>query len=462
MQFGISYISSVLKSKGHNTKLLVLGSNNYRNSEKLLEEVIEEFSPRLICYTAVYSQYRFIEKIAQLAKKKWPDKYHVLGGVHSTLQTDEVMAGPFDAVCIGEGEYPMLEMCSQLESDIDPHGISNLWIRSSDGSVERNPTRNFVQDLDQLPFPDREMWKPWLNENTEGELVILCGRGCPYDCTYCSNHAIRKISNGKYVRLRSIENIVCEVSYLYENFSQRSIYFEIETISANKKWLFDLCDRLEEFNSKIDQPFSFGCNFRIVPNSIDESIFKALGKANFKIINIGLESGSEKIRREVLKRNYSNEDFLKVVSLARKYGIKVYVFNMIGLPDEKLEDHKETVWLNHQCQPDGHYTGIFYPYPGTELYNHCINRGYLKENLDIKLERRQPVIESPDFTKKEILKAYYLFNYHVYKGKKPIIEVIFRVLKVVVESNPATNFLFYFLIKIPFLKSIRSRFSRNL
>ena len=192
VQFGISYISSLLKANGHQTSLLVLGSSHYNDSAKQVETCINSFNPGLVCFTAVYSQYHFIENIARFVKNRWPDKYLLIGGVHATLQPDEVVSGPFDAVCIGEGEYPTLELCHQLESQEQPHGIANLWFKSLDGSLEKNPPRDFLQDLDILPLPDREMWKPWIEFRNDDEITLLGGRGCPYDCTYCSNLSLSK------------------------------------------------------------------------------------------------------------------------------------------------------------------------------------------------------------------------------------------------------------------------------
>jgi len=461
VQFGISYISSTLKAHGHQTQLLVLGDNLWKASENLLRNTMEEFDPRLVCFTAVYSQYAFIEKIAALTKNQWPDKFLIIGGVHATLQPDDVIGGPFDAICIGEGEYPTVELCDQLESHIEPHGIANLWIKSPTGNIERNEPRVFLEDLDQLPFPDREMWKPWMKEQLGGELALLLGRGCPYDCTYCSNLALRNVANGKYVRMRSPENILQEVAFLHKLYPHRRMYFEVETIAMNKNWLIELCSLLKTFNSTISQAISFGCNIRISPRIKDESLFDALKNANFYKLNIGLESGSKKIRRDVLKRIYSNEDFLEIVSLARKHGLKIFVYNMIGLPEESLDDHKETVLLNRLCQPDGHYTGIFYPYPGTELYNVCIEQGLIKGTLDVQNERRRPVIELPKFSTTQIRRAYTWFDYHVYRGYKPIWKILILVIMVKVRSNSVTNLLFRKIVQLPVLRYFRAKFLGN-
>ncbi|MCY2990062.1 MAG: radical SAM protein [Planctomycetota bacterium] len=461
IQFGISYISAVLKAEGHETQLLVLGSNQWEASAKPVRTCLEEFTPRLICFTATCSQYAFIERIAGLIRRQWPDKYLAIGGPHATLQPDAVMAGPFDALCLGEGEYPTAELCRQLEHQQVPSGIANLWIRSPQGTVERNEPREFIQDLDQLPFPDRDMWRSWMREQPEGELAVLLGRGCPYDCTYCSNHALRKVAPGRYVRMRSPGNILQEVAFLHRNVPHERIYLEVETIALNKAWTIELCSRLAAFNSTLPHAISYGCNFRISLQSIDGDLFAAFEKANFYKINIGLESGSERIRRDVLKRNYSNDDFLRAVALARQHGLKVYVFNMIGLPGESRRDHEETVFLNRRCQPEGHYTGIFYPYPGTELHTMCLQQGLLREPLDTRMERKQPALDLPGFSKRQIRSAYAWFNYRVYKGHKPLWKILMQVLLVRIRSHPTANLLFRRLVQLPGLRQLRAKLARG-
>lgn len=462
IQFGVSYISSILKANGHQTQLVVLGSNNHwRNNIKTLNTFMGEFSPHLICVTAVASQYPFVKKITGVIKSQWPDKYLVIGGVHATLNPSEVISDYFDAVCVGEGEYPILELCRQIEANTIPHGISNLWIKSPDGRIEKNPPRPFIQDIDSLPFPDRTIWMSWIKEQRGSELSVLLGRGCPYGCTYCCNHVLKKVAPGKYVRFRSPENIIKEVAFLHATYpTQSRIYFEVESIALNKAWLMEFCKQLETFNATIDNFISYGCNFRISPQSIDENIFLALKKAHFYKINIGLESGSERIRREILKRDYSNKDFLDVTAMARKVGLKIFVFNIIGLPGETYDDYMETVSLNRQCQPDMHYTGIFFPYPGTELYNRCIREGFINLPIDYRLERKQPVMDFPDFSKSQIQKAYTWFIYRVYKGYKPLWWVLMQTVMTKVRCSITLNFLFRRIVQWPVCNYLWGKLTR--
>ena len=211
IHIGISYVSACLKARGHSTRLVVLGSETESRSLAALEAAVAEFDPQLVGFTAVSTQFPFISAAAARLKQRWPGKFLVLGGVHASLRPEEAMQGAFDAVCIGEGESPTAELGEQLAAGRAPQGIPNLWIRQPDGSVERNPTRDFVPDLEQLPFPDREMWHDWVMAKRLTQQVILPSRGCPYNCSYCSNHALRKLAGGKYVRLRQPASIVQEL-----------------------------------------------------------------------------------------------------------------------------------------------------------------------------------------------------------------------------------------------------------
>ena len=365
MHLGISYISSFLKSHGHQTKLIVLSKVTGRKNINIIDEYLGKYYPKLICFTAVATEYQFIANIAKYIKSRYPDIYLLVGGPHASLNPSEVLLDDFDAICINEGENPVLELVSLMEKGLPLSGISNLLIKHG-SEIEKNPVRPFIHDLDSLPFPDREMWQEWTEERPGAKYTVLLGRGCPFQCTYCCNHVFAKLAPGAYVRFRSPDNILEEIKEIATRFpTKKEIYLEIESFGINKEWAIELCSKLEHFNATLNQPLAFGVNLRITPNADLESVFAACKKSNFKFVNIGLESGSERVRREILKRNYSNEDIISAVALARKYGLKITLFNMVGIPGETIADFKETVKINRLCFPDAQWISIFYPYPGT-------------------------------------------------------------------------------------------------
>jgi anaerobic magnesium-protoporphyrin IX monomethyl ester cyclase len=431
MQFGISYISSILKEKGHETRLVV----PTRESDAAVFEYIRDFNPGLICFTSVYTVFDLISEVARRVKKRHPDIFLAVGGPHASLRPDECLEGAFDAVCVGEGEYATLELVEQLESGRSPRGIPNLYIKR-DGGVERNPTRPFLEDIEALPFPDREMWLPWV-ANPLSRPSVLAGRGCPFQCTYCCNHALRRLADGKYVRLRSPENIAEEISSIKKvYYLLQEMYLEVETLGADSEWALELCSLLEDINDQYDVPISYGTNLRVTPNTDYEKLFAALKKSNFDFVNIGLESGSERVRREILKRRYSNRDVMNAVEAARRHGIRVGFYNLIGLPGETKEDFRETVRMNRVCKPDWYLLSAFFPYPGTELHETSLELGLIHEDLDRKLERRRPVLDQPQFTKRQVRRRLtwspLLFN----AGIRPAGEIVRRLFLGKIYSSP--------------------------
>jgi len=448
IQFGISYISSILKKCGHRTKLIVLSRMLGGKNKKIIIERIEAFSPKLICFTAVCTEYRFIVKMAKYIKKLYPGIFLLAGGPHVSLNPEETLRDGFNALCIGEGEYPTLELVSQLEKNIFPSGISNLWIRRA-SEIEKNPTRPFLRNLDTLPFPDKEMWQEWIEKKPDSGHSVLLGRGCPFRCTYCCNHALRKLADGAYVRFRSSDNIIEEIKDLAVKFpEERNFYLEVETIGADKKWIVELCSKLENLNATFKKAPAYRTNLRITSNLDVDTLFAAFKKGNIKTVNIGLESGSERIRKEILKRDYTNQDVINTVAIARRYGIKVYFYNLIGVPGETMKDFKETVKINRVCLPDKTFNHIFFPYPGTELYTLCRQQSLLPKSIDTDLERCKAVLNLPGFTKKEIQDGFVWFDYNVYRNHKPLLEILPKILISKIRSN---SYLHSFYRKLTFL-----------
>ncbi|MCP4604251.1 MAG: B12-binding domain-containing radical SAM protein [Proteobacteria bacterium] len=462
IHMGISYISAFLKTSGHDTKLVVLGSELGKKGVNTLTNEVQRFNPGLICFTAVWSQYHFIVKIAEHIKRKFPSIYAIIGGPHTSLSPEEVINGPFDAICISEGELATASLAKQLSSKKTPTGIANLWIKRPDGSVEKNSPRPFIEDLDSLPLPDRGMWNRWIKPQMNSRASVLLGRGCPYGCTYCSNHALRKLSKGKYVRQRSPDAIVAEIEQLSASHTfGDKIYLEVETLTSNVDWTISLCNRLTELNTTRRTPFAFGANYRISHRTNHRQLFAAMKKANFTTINIGLESGSERIRSQVLKRKYSNEDFLEAVSIAREFGLKVVIFNLIGVPEETCEDHLETVRLNQLARPDYVYTSIFIPYPGTELYQICLEKGYIDDEVNARQERSRATVNLPGFSRRQIQMAYLLFEYRIFRDTKPLYLRLMKTAVACIKTDPKAYLLFRKSMQLPVLRNLRARFGRN-
>ncbi len=239
--FGISYIASSLQKAGHTVSVLVFTPD--QDIIRVIDDFIDRENPAMFCLTSVSSQFPMVVRIAEIIKKKHKAIFILLGGVHATLNPQSSISIPwFDAICIGEGEHAVTELADKLEKGKMVSGIDNLWIKSK-GNIEKNRIAGFIEDLDSIPVIDRSMWYPWIVD-INSRPSVLVGRGCPNKCTYCSNHALSKISCGTYVRFRTPESIVREIRKIIgENPAIREIYLEVETLSVNLKYAYSLLEK---------------------------------------------------------------------------------------------------------------------------------------------------------------------------------------------------------------------------
>ncbi len=286
------------------------------------------------------------------------------------------------------------------------------------------------------------MWDKWVADKVRMPSILI-GRGCPHKCTYCSNHAIAKVSNGKYVRFRSPENVVNELNEIVKHYpSVNSVYLEVETFGANLEYMYNMCDHLKRFLSNLGRSISFGVNIAITRKVVNNrELLRKLKSANFSYINIGLESGSERIRNEILKRpKYSNNDIISFCKLAKKYKIKINLFVLLAIPGETKRDFKETIAIVRGCNPEHVFLSIFYPYPGTDLYRTAKKMKIISDGMiDPQLERKKAVLDLPGFSKKQIQLEYLLFPYKAYKGRKPISKILANILRTYIGMNPKVN-----------------------
>jgi radical SAM superfamily enzyme YgiQ (UPF0313 family) len=423
IHFGLATIATVLKVAGHNVSLQVFTPKT--PLEDTLRTIIEELKPKLFCFTAVSTQFPIVSRIAAQVKKLDPSIYVIVGGAHPSLAPEESLACPdIDGICIGEGETGILVLASQLEAGQQPHMVPNFWLKQLEkGIKEKNSRIPFLDDLDRLPFIDRELWRRWIKQPTH-QAAVLLGRGCPNHCTYCSNHALKRLASGRYVRFRSPNNVLDEIFEIVQDPLINHIYLEIETITANLEYCYKLCRKLTAFNHNRQDPikFSLNCSFtsKLANNSQTVNhFFSALKEANVVTLKLGLESGSERIRNEVLKRpKYSNEEIISFCKQANHYGIGISTYLLIGLPEETPDDFRKTVEVTRECAPEMTDLSIFYPYPGTALYLKAQKENFFNpSNLDHKHERHFVALNLSGFPKRNILREFILINYKVFRGR---------------------------------------------
>ncbi|MDH5509010.1 MAG: B12-binding domain-containing radical SAM protein [Nitrospinota bacterium] len=417
--FGLGLLSSVLKQAGHTTELHYMFD---AWDPEGFEAHVDTFSPDVIGYTSDSSQIRHVVKLVKRMSGR--GIFQVAGGVHSSLYPKfmESVDG-LDAICTGEGEGPVLELVTRLAKREDVTKIPGLWVRQPDGAIRKNLPGLFIEDLNSIPFGDREMFNyQQVVKSDYDRATFMLSRGCPYNCNYCGSPSMGRLQEGKYVRFRSVENGIAEIKDIVGRYDIRKIFFADDVFTIDRKYVKEFC---ETYKKEIGIPFEV--TTRVESSHIDT--FKYLADAGCTRVAMGIESGSEELRRKHLNRKMTNGKIIQAFADARAAGLKTKSYNIVGFPHETYEMHLETVELNRQINPDSLVIYIFNPYPGTALFDISIRDGFLSPDFmdEDFISRTDTPLTMPQFTREEILKAYRNFAFSVYRGQSARKALLYKV-----------------------------------
>jgi anaerobic magnesium-protoporphyrin IX monomethyl ester cyclase len=409
-QFGIGQLSAVLKQHGHDARQHHMFG---RFDIRPLRRDLEEYQPDIVGFHLVYPQFQFVRRI--LGELKPWKAFVIAGGAHPTVQPEECLRDlpELDAICLGEGEYPLLELAEALRDGRPVDAIRNFWVRRVDGTIARNPLRPFIQDLDSLPFMDREICDYQAIIDSDFKTATFqFGRGCPFDCTYCSNHIIRSSQQGAYVRFRSVDGCLEEIRRVVTRYDVKTLYLNDDTFMVKKSWFEEFCD-------KYPKQFTLPILVNARPEQINEDVCRRLVASRCQRVTMGVEHGNENYRAEVLRRHMTNESILKAFALCKEHGFKTKAHLLVGLPHETPKLHEDTVKITVDIMPDSFNLHVFEPYPGTRL----ADIAYQENLIDPKraeaafVGQTDTVLNMPYFTRRQILHAFRRFPWRVYKHK---------------------------------------------
>jgi len=343
------------KSICHGIGIMAAIASKYHEVEVIAFSKIEEISNISADYVLISSysnQMKLVKDSIQKLSKKGIKC--IVGGMHATFSPEDFIDIDYHILVRGEGE---LFIKALMESENDALSLPGVFKKGEKIKREYTP---IIKDLDTLPFTLRYLFPTKKARNIMG-FEVMTGRGCHYNCTYCSTPALRKIYPG-YIRQRSPENVIKEICDNSEGFP--IIGFHDDHFLMNKKWLSKF---LILYKKYVNKPF--WCNSRV--EAIDEEIILKLKNAGLKRIHMGVECAGYERRKKLLNRNITDDEIINAFYLCKKNGIKTLSFNMIGLPDEDEKKIMELIKLNRIIDPEWIHVSIFQPYPGVALNKYC-------------------------------------------------------------------------------------------
>jgi radical SAM superfamily enzyme YgiQ (UPF0313 family) len=399
---GLASLSACLERAGHPTRLVNLNENLPPvPSNEDVWTLVREWGPGLIGFSCLTQQYQAaVDMVVWLRERALLEGVTlppiVVGGVHPSMVPIEVMSdGVWDHVGVGECEDALVELVRRIEAGERTDDVSNFlsWpggVRPVETLAVRaltpddwvhNPVGEFP-DLTLLPIPNYELFDTErITAQKHGWFGLMTSRGCPYRCTYCLNHKIidryraelgRPVPKLNFFRYRPPQLAIDEIRYVLERYPNIGTFIlDDDLFTLNEEHALAFCAAYRE--SGIGVPFVVNSHVK----QLQPRVAAALASANCRILKLGIESGSPRVRKEVLKRNMSDEDICGTVRVAEEHGLHTSGFVMVGLPYETRAERLETVDLLARSRIGRFRTSLFFPFPGTESHRLAIEGGFV-------------------------------------------------------------------------------------
>lgn len=377
---GLAYIARVLRDKCYD--ISVLDINAHRWSQDEVKKKISSTNFDVVGITALITEYKYVKWLTKTIKEENPLSKVILGGGLASAVPEIVLKRTnTDIAVIGEGEVTTREVINSLEDNKNLNNVRGIMFKGSDKLHKTGP-RVPIENLDEIPFPDRELFPMELytkNVTLGRKLVdtqirctsMITSRGCPYNCIYCY-----KGIWGQKFRARSPENIIEEIEELIKRYKINYIFFVDDIFVLDKKRVYSFCDELVDRNVNI----SWECNGRV--NLMDLDMLKKMRAAGCRIVSYGIESGNQEIL-DAMNKKVTVEQAKKAIQLTWEAGMLPKAYLMIGMFGEKKKSVRDTINFCKEVGPIVFGISFTTPLPSTTLYQKAKQAGkvYTEEEL---------------------------------------------------------------------------------
>ena len=383
---GLGYIASVIKKAGYNLDCLNLNHLD-GTVEYLVKTTLSKKDYNIVCSGFLGLGHHSIQKIISVCKLHKTSPKVIVGGALITSEPKLMFEtlNP-DFAIIGEGEITIIELLNSLELKKEVNNIKGIIYRDYNEEIIITPSREAIENLDSLPLPDFDLLgiSEYLDNQNCNEVPysifdyprpypIHCSRGCPFQCTFCYH------SLGIKYRSRSIDNIIQEIKYAIEKYHINLLFFYDDLFAINKERLYYFCEKLKEVFKEISWECKWFCQLTV--QNVSEEMLIILKNAGCIAVSYGLESYSSIVLKS-MKKPITPQQIDNAIKLTKKCGLLINGSFIFGDKAETKETARKTLdYWKENCNGQVQLNFI-QPYPGNEMYNHCVKKGIIKDRLE--------------------------------------------------------------------------------
>ncbi|MCX6645466.1 MAG: radical SAM protein [bacterium] len=432
---GVRWIQATAMNAGFDCHTIFFGqlrANDWRPPTEKdwnnLRVALKEIDPKVIGLSvACTSYYKQAIQIDKFVREVCPEAVIIWGSIHVYVAPEQCFEH-CDVICMGEGEMPFLELLERIEAGEPFHDVPNLWVRDrATGKEYRNYMRPVIRDLDSIPAPiwdNRNKWyirQEQIEKNQdpafkEFYIFVMTNRGCPYHCNYCVNSILNqgdyRSSGHNRLRQRSVGHVLAELESMrdkYWNFDNLQISFFDDIFTLNPKWVVEFS---QEYKKRFNN--SFWCYFH--PRNITEEMMDALKDIGLNHVDMGVQTGCERVRLNLMKRPESNESIIKSVKVMKDRNIGIVIDVITDNPFETEEDMRES--LDFFFDIPGPYMFNFYSliyFPGVQLTQLALDGGYITRDQveDEAAKTLDQFVATFKYTDRRPLDAFFIPLYYM-------------------------------------------------
>jgi anaerobic magnesium-protoporphyrin IX monomethyl ester cyclase len=390
-----------------------------------IRKQVEEFAPDLIAMSTTEDMWELGVKLVESVEEyTMRNRTPVLvGGVFATFAPELVIRHRMvNAVCVGEGENALVELCDRLAKGNSFEDVTNLWVKKKNGDIVKNPVSNPV-DINENPmidvrlFEEARLYRPMAGKIYR-MLPVETIRGCPYKCTFCNSPTqvdfYKNTNNTKFFRKKRMDLVHKELMWTKNELNVEYNYFWADTFLAlSNREFSEFCEMYED----IRLPFWMQTR----PETLTDERIKRLAEVGLHRISFGLEHGNEEFRAKHLKRKFSNADTIEKLKIPRRYGIQFSINNITGFPYETRELAMDTVEINRHIDSDNQNIYSFVPFHGTPLRKTCEMLGLVEPDTITKCLTDESILRMDQYPIEEMagLKKTFVLYVKMPKSRWP-------------------------------------------